>query len=125
MKWPINIPLANEAAHTSSGARARCIRGSSAIVFESAAEMNYCFDVMSLREHIKSDDGVNNISACNYLAKIARQRGGIARHVANSFWLKLQDSANHARFSAGARRVEQYEIKCIKPRVVFVRGQPI
>jgi hypothetical protein len=64
------------------------------------------FDMMSLREHIKCGEGVKRISACNYFAKIARQRRWIARDIADLLWLKLQNSVNNSRFSARARRVE-------------------
>src|SRR5205085_2035321 len=124
-KWPINIPPANEAAQTRSGARAKCIRGSSAIVFGSTAEMNYRFDMMSLREHIKCENRVKRISACNYLAKIAGQRGRIARDVADAFRLQFKNAGDNARLSACARRVEQHKIKRSKPRVMFVPRQPV
>ena len=65
--------------------------------------MNYRLDVMSLREHIKCAERVKRISACNYFAKIARQRRRIARHVADLLWTKLQDSVNNSRLGAGAQ----------------------
>src|SRR5438105_15868003 len=65
---------------------------------------------MSLREHIKCEERVKRISACNYFAKIARQRCRIARHITDLLWSKLQDSVNNARLCAGPGRVEQKEI---------------
>jgi hypothetical protein len=65
---------------------------------------------MSLREHIKCAERVKRISACNYFAKIARQRRRITRHVADSLWTNLQDAVNDSRLGAGAWRVEQKEI---------------
>ena len=73
-------------------------------------QINNRFDVMSLREHIKYGDGVKRISACNYFAKISRQRRRITRDVADSFWPNLQNAVNDSRFSAGTRRVEQKEV---------------
>src|ERR1043165_4291072 len=84
MKWPSSIPLAVDAARINRGARARDTCGSSVVACDSsAAEMNYRFDVMSLREHIKRDDGINTISARPSLTKIARPPGARARHATN------------------------------------------
>src|SRR5436305_12422159 len=65
---------------------------------------------MSLREHIKCVERVKRISACNYFAKIARQRCRIARHITELFWSKLQDSVNNSRLCTDAWRIEQKEI---------------
>ena len=65
---------------------------------------------MSLREHIKCAERVKRISACNYFAKIARQRCWIARHVTDLLWTNLQDSVNNSRLCTDAWRIEQKEI---------------
>src|ERR1043165_6794091 len=81
MKWPSRIPLAVDAARINRGARARDTCGSSVVACESsAAEMNYRFWGVMVREKNKNrDEKKTTPPPRHYLTKIARQRGGIAR----------------------------------------------
>src|ERR1051325_5351468 len=98
------MPAENDRAMTTSGCFEVRACGK-ALMNSRCSQIRDRFDVMSLREHIKRSERVKRITHCNYLAKIARQRRRIARHIADVLWSKLQDSANDSRFRAHARRI--------------------
>src|SRR5216683_7291854 len=82
-------------------------------------QARYGLDVMGLREHIKTDDGVKRITAGQQLVEVARQRGRITRDVANLLRRDRQNSFNDTAFRAGARRVEQEQLGPLKAKPVF------
>ena len=68
--------------------------------------MNYRFDMMRLREHIKCGDRFKRVAANDQLPEITREGRRIARDVADAFWFQVEYARDYARLCAGTRRIE-------------------
>ena len=87
----------------------------------SAAQTDDGFDVMSLREEIEGEDGVEGVAAGEEFFEIAGEGGGVTGDVGDGRGMKIEDAFDYCRFGAGSWGIKENEIS----RVCGTTSEPI